>query len=160
MPNTSALYRNLVPVTTALFALTGCPRSTPSSVKLPVFDGQQALRHVAAQVELGPRFTGRPGHAAALDYYEDHLLGCGLSVERRPFTLEVHNEDLTFTNLVAFWPKAEPPRAPRVLLAAHFDSRPWADQDPDPAHRNQPIDGANDGASGVAVLLELARTFA
>lgn len=48
----------------------------------------------------------------------------------------------------------------RILLLAHYDTRPWADEDPDPAYHNTPIEGANDGASGVAVLLEVARNIA
>lgn len=94
------------------------------------------------------------GHAACLSYLTSTLGEFADSVRQQAF---VHNgyggEILQLSNVVASW---KPARKERILLCAHWDSRPRADQDENPQRRNEPILGANDGASGVAVLLELA----
>jgi Zn-dependent M28 family amino/carboxypeptidase len=78
-------------------------------------------------------------------------------VERQSFTDSTLGRPLRLTNVIArFGPGAAGGAGPRIVLCAHWDSRPWADQDPDPARRDRPVPGANDGASGVAVLLEVA----
>ncbi len=81
----------------------------------------------------------------------------GGRVERQEFSDSALGRPVPLVNLVArFGPSA----GPRILFGAHWDSRPVADRDPDPARRSQPVPGANDGASGVAVLLELAEALA
>jgi len=123
----------------------------------PVFDGSRALGDVEKQLAFGPRTLGSPAHAQALAWMETELTGAGWTVEIQ----ESAYGEYTLRNLVAHRDPASGPvdERPWILLGAHCDSRFWADQDPDPAQREQPVPGANDGASGVAVLLELGRVL-
>ncbi len=125
----------------------------------PYFDGRAAFELLQAQTALGPRYPGSPGHAAMTSFLEDHLqpLAHELTVQtvRRPHPYR--SDTLEIVNYLARFNTASPVR---LLLLAHYDTRAVADQDPDPANRDQPILGANDGASGVAVLLQLARLLA
>jgi len=122
----------------------------------PVFDGRRALDHVVRQCAFGPRNPGSEGHTACLAFLEKRFDELGVRVTRQPFryTLPGGDKPLEMTNLVVSF---RPQETRRVLLAAHWDTRPWADRETDPALRERPIAGANDGASGVAVLLEVAR---
>ena len=115
------------------------------------FDGQRAWRDVQTQVAFGPRIPGTDSHAAALSWMQRELVAAGWQVQIRSATAMGH----PIQNLVA----ARSDQAPQIILGAHYDSRLQADRDPDPGLRTQPAPGANDGASGVAVLLELARTL-
>jgi glutaminyl-peptide cyclotransferase len=106
-------------------------------------------------VEFGPRVPGMPGHAAQLEWMTRYLGERADSVEQQPFThVTVAGATLHMTNVFA---RFRPELPTRVLLLAHWDTRPGADQDD--TRQDQPIPGANDGASGVAVLLELANTL-
>ncbi len=122
----------------------------------PVFDENLAWKQLLAQCDFGPRPPGSEAHQLCLQYLENELRRFTSHVERQDFfgLNPVTNETVPLTNLVAHF---FPDRSRRLLLCAHWDTRPWADQDPDPANRDKPIIGANDGASGVAVLLEIAR---
>ena len=124
----------------------------------PEVDGARAQARVVHQVEAGPRVPGSAAHARILDWLTGELARLGGRVERQSFVDSTLGRPLALTNVIArFGPGARgSPAAPRVVLCAHWDSRPWADQDPDSAYRGRPVPGANDGASGVAVLLEVA----
>jgi glutaminyl-peptide cyclotransferase len=127
---------------------------------VPAFDGERALAHVRRQVAFGPRIPGTAGHARQLDWMEDTLRPLADTVLRQPFVWtdpQDSTRTLAGTNLVASFAVGEGQRA---VLAAHFDTRPAADRDPVPARRGLPVPGANDGGSGVAVLVELARHLA
>jgi len=114
------------------------------------FDGHRAYRDVLAQVKIGPRVAGSAGAAATRAYIESQLAAAGWPAQEQHFRFR----SVPLANIVTG------SSAPgRILLGAHYDTRPWADHDPNPANRHRPILGANDGASGVAVLLELARLF-
>jgi Zn-dependent M28 family amino/carboxypeptidase len=115
------------------------------------FDGLRAFADVQRQVEFGPRIPGSAAHASALDWMESELIAAGWQVHRQAAESLGH----PIVNLVATRSAAPP----QVLIGAHYDSRLQADRDPNPELRSQPVPGANDGASGVAVLLELARTL-
>jgi len=121
----------------------------------PLFDGAGAFAFLTAQTDFGPRTPNSEAHARCLAYLEAELAKSAETVVMQNFVEQGYdNETLRLTNVFAsFNAKAEK----RVLLLAHWDSRPRADQDPNPANRTKPVLGANDGASGVAVLLELAR---
>lgn len=120
----------------------------------PAFDGAAAYELLAKQVSFGPRVPGSPGHAEQLAWMEAYLRERADSVELQQFThVTKSGTALELTNVIA---RFRPEARDRVLLLAHWDTRPTADHDPDPAKRDQPILGANDGASGVAVLLQLA----
>lgn len=125
----------------------------------PRFSGERAFAHVEEQVGFGPRISGAEGHAAARAYFLEVLQRHADRVTEIPFTYVTPDgaDTLRGYNIFASF---EPERRPRVMLAAHYDTRPEADRDPDPARRTEPVPGANDGASGVAVLLELARHLA
>ncbi|MBU0490520.1 MAG: M28 family peptidase [Chloroflexi bacterium] len=117
------------------------------------FDGQRAYQDVLAQCDIGPRPAGSEGNARCAAYIIDQLRGAGWAVETQEFVYQ----GVQCRNVIA---KAGPTGGDHiVLLGAHFDTRLYADHDPDQANWQQPVMGANDGASGVAVLLELARTL-
>lgn len=134
----------------ALF-LPACGGSKAESDGPADFQGEDALRWAAWQVGLGPRIPGTPAHEEAIEGIAARLDDLGWSVERQEFVY--HATELT--NLVA---RREPDTTGLVILGAHFDTRPIADHDSQDPTR--PVPGANDGASGAAVLLELARVLA
>lgn len=122
----------------------------------PAFDGREAQGWIARQCALGPRVPGTTSHARWVRMVTTYLDSLRVPVRREEFSRPspLGPDTLRLTNLIA---SIRPGVRPRLLLGAHWDSRPWADADPDPAMRNLPVPGANDGASGVAVLLVLAR---
>ncbi len=133
----------------SLFLSINCSKS------LPQFNAHRAFSHVEQQCSFGPRNPGSDAHQKAKQYLLNSLNELTNLVSTQEF---IHfdsslKKELMLTNIVAtFYPEEKE----RILLCAHWDSRPWADQDPQVENRTQPILGANDGASGVAVLLELA----
>jgi glutaminyl-peptide cyclotransferase len=135
------------------------PESTASG-GLPVFDGARAFADLRAQVAFGPRVPGSEAHARCREYMVSVLRPLADRVDGQPFRA-VHPrfpDGLSLTNVIArFALDAYPQESRRLALVAHWDCRPWADESSDPRDRDQPILGADDGASGVAVLLELAR---
>jgi len=134
-----------------------------SDASSPAFDGQKAFAHLEAQVAFGPRNPGSDGHAACLTYLRDQLGAVTDSVELQPFTHKsiqmAPGKSFSMTNVIGLIESASGAKARKVVLLAHWDTRPVADRDSDSANRKRPILGANDGASGVAVLLELARVL-
>lgn len=132
-------------------AVIGCSRAADN------FDENRAFGLLEKQVDLGPRYPGSSGHEAAASFIESQLKSYADSVSSQEFSEVVNGKTVRMHNIIAHFN----PRAKRwVLLAAHWDTRPIADQEIDPDKKKMPIVGANDGASGVAVLLELARVFA
>jgi glutaminyl-peptide cyclotransferase len=115
------------------------------------FDGERALKDVEIQVALGPRFTGSEGNASALIWMREELESAGWNTRIQKSEMLGH----PIQNLIAYRDN----ESPNIILAAHYDTRQVADNDPDPGKRTEPVPGANDGASGVAVLLELARVL-
>lgn len=121
------------------------------------FSADSAYQYLKHQVDFGPRVPNTEAHRRAGEWLSSELRRHGASVSDQ------------FADLVAFdgtvlkarniFGQYNPEAQSRLLLLAHWDTRPWADQDPDPANHSKANDGANDGASGVAVLLELARQF-
>jgi hypothetical protein len=112
------------------------------------FTGELAYQHVVEQMQYIPRHTGTEGWRACGDYILAQFAAAGWAAEAQPFTYM----DTECRNLIG-----KRGDGPLLILGAHYDSRKRADQDPDPNKRNLPVPAANDGASGVAVLLELAR---
>lgn len=115
-----------------------------------IFDGQRAYADVVYQVNLGPRTPGSPAHAQTVAWIRAELERAGWQVSVQ----ETEWNGQPVRNLVA----RRSNDAPFLLLGAHYDSRPVADRDPGP-ESSLPVPGANDGASGVAILLELARSL-
>jgi hypothetical protein len=121
-------------------------------------DGARALDRVRVQVEAGPRVPGTPAHRTIQGWIAAEITRLGGAVELQAFTDTSLGHRLELTNVIGhFGPARSPGR--RIALLAHWDSRPWCDQDPDSAHRDEALPGANDGASGVAVLLEVAEVM-
>jgi len=115
------------------------------------FSGEEALAHVKTQMDFGPRITGTEAHTAMGDWLIHTLSDQGWEVFIQPFD---PLENIKARNILAV-----SGAGPAVVIGAHYDTRIFADADPDPASRSQPVPGANDGASGVAVLMELARSL-
>lgn len=131
---------------------------TPVNRPVVMFDQDSAYAFVARQVAFGPRTPGSEAHARCADYLYACLAAWADTVMRQPFEAERWDgQPMRGENLIASFALE---KTPRVLLAAHWDSRPYADQEEDAALRQTPIDGANDGASGVGILLEVARALA
>ncbi|MFA6468641.1 MAG: M28 family peptidase [Bacteroidota bacterium] len=120
----------------------------------PAFDGEKAFTLLKAQTDFGPRNPNSEGHKRCLYFLENELRMHADIVTLQQFSHKGYNETLFLTNIFA---QFNPAAKQRLLLVAHWDTRPRAEEDADPAKKDQPIIGANDGASGVAVLLELAR---
>jgi glutaminyl-peptide cyclotransferase len=146
----------------ARVAATGTVQPPPSSTStnVPVssatagiktFNGKAAWQDVAYQVNLGARVPGSTAHQKAVDWMVSETKKAGWAAEIQSGTVQGH----AYQNVVAKRGTGKP----WIILGAHYDSRLVADQDPDPAKRSQPVPGANDGASGVAVMLELARVL-
>ena len=123
---------------------------------VPNFDKGNAFRYLVEQCEFGPRNPGSNGYKQCLDYLQKTLVGFADTILLQPFVLDdfVNEKSYDLTNIIARFKVGAPQQ---LLIGAHWDTRPWADEDPDTEKRNDPIIGANDGASGVAVILELAR---
>ncbi len=148
-----------------IFLLSSCGKEPGKEVKplyqleknynIPKFDADNAYKQVEAQVKFGPRNPNSAGHAECLAYLENHLKPYADTLVLQPFTYPGYDgETLQLTNLVA---KFNPNAKNRIIFCAHWDTRPRAEHAKIPADTNKPILGANDGASGVGVLLEFAR---
>lgn len=136
-------------------AVSTADSATAAAVAAPAFDEAEAWTFLKHQVALGPRVPGTEAHRRCAVWLAATLQSYGAVVERDTFSYrDPSGRVWPLENILG---KMGPAGPGRILLVAHWDSRPWADMDPDPARRTQPIPGANDGASGVAVLLEVAR---
>lgn len=126
------------------------------AVSVPTFSGDSAMSAARRQVTFGPRVPGTAAHRACADWLSATLSRYGAVVVDTIVTARnpVTGAAVPVRNIMASF---APEKTSRVMLLAHYDTRPWADEDPDAGVHNIPIDGANDGASGVAVALEVAR---
>jgi hypothetical protein len=133
------------------------PSPPASLASVPEFLGDRAFSSLLGQTAFGPRNPGSSGHQGCLRYLANELRDAGAEVQLQDFTVAGYDgEPLALTNIVASYGAG---LTRRILLCAHWDTRPRAEQDENKDRRRFPIIGANDGASGVAVLLELARLF-
>lgn len=131
-------------------APTATPQPTPTAASVR-FDGQRAYADVLTQVAFGERTPGSEGHAEVQEWMRAELESAGWVVEIQESEAMGH----PIQNVVAKRGDGNP----QIILGAHYDSRMFADKDPDPSNHTKPVPAANDGASGVAVLLELARVL-
>lgn len=122
---------------------------------IPSFNADSAYHFVAEQLSFGPRTPGSEAHQNCLNFLEKTLKRFTPDVQIQTFKTRLFSgEIIEGNNIIASF---QPEKKNRILLCAHWDSRPFADQDDDPANHDKPLQGANDGASGVGVLLEIAR---
>ena len=118
------------------------------------FDSSKAMELTRQQCEFGPRVPGTPAHAKCADWLMTTLQASCDTVIMQTGTVQTATEgSLGIKNIIGI---INPDASQRLLLMAHWDTRPWADNDPDAANHRKPVMGANDGASGVGVLLQLA----
>lgn len=122
---------------------------------VPTFNKDSAYTYVKRQVDFGPRVPGSDAHKACGEWLSNKLTAFGATVTRQNFKGQLFTgEKFDATNIIGSY---NPDKKKRILLAAHWDSRFMADEDKDNAKKNEAILGADDGGSGVAVLLEIAR---
>ena len=144
--------------------LSGCDSATTTEAPPPVqktslpapdFQVDSAYSFVEQQVAFGPRVPNTSAHQACEEYLVNQLTSFGADVQVQEFEAEAYDgTSLQLSNIIgSFYPE----QRKRILLAAHWDTRPFADKDAE--RTDEPIDGANDGASGVGVLLEIARAL-
>ena len=121
----------------------------------PVFNADSAYSYCEAQCAFGPRTMNSEAHEACGKWIAEKFASFGMAVSTQKADLKGFDGTiLKSTNIIASF---KPEVTNRILLCAHWDSRPWADNDPDEANHKKPVMAANDGASGVAVMLEVAR---
>ena len=131
------------------------PAPQAKQVVIPQFTADTAYNYVAKQLEFGPRVPGSEAHKQSAEWFIDFFNKKADTVYVQDFRTRLYNGNgIDGKNIIAVF---NPEAKKRILLAAHWDSRPFADHDPDEKNWNTPIDGANDGASGVGVLMEIAR---
>lgn len=151
-----------------LASMAGCRQGTTASattqpaaeraVASSVFNADSAYAYVAQQVQYGPRVPGSDASKQCEAWIAEKLSQFGASDIQQQRT-RITAWDGTTLDICNISARFNPDAKRRVLLLAHWDSRPWADQETDPKLRRQPIPGANDGASGVGVIMELARVY-
>lgn len=134
-----------------LIAQAGC------QTKTPIFSGDNAFKHLVKQCSFGPRDPGSAGHKNTLNYYLETFKGLADTVFTQSFEDVMPRTGATvkMSNVIA---QFNPRSSKQIMISAHWDTRPWADYG-SIMRRNIPILGANDGASGVAVIIELAYIF-
>ena len=127
------------------------------NVRVPAFNADSAYAFIEKQLSFGFRIPGTASHAECKQWLSNILGGYGADVMLQDFTVSFQDvENVTATNIIA---QINPEKTRRIMLSAHWDSRSVADKDKDAAVRKDPIPGADDGGSGVGVLLEIARTI-
>lgn len=125
------------------------------SAAVSTFDGNGAFEMTRQQCEFGPRVPGTAAHAKCAEWLTSTLqASCDTVMVQTGTVQTARSGQLGIKNIIGI---INPEASQRLLLMAHWDTRPWADNDPDPANHGKPVMGANDGASGVGVLLQLAR---
>ncbi len=122
---------------------------------VPEFNADSAYSYTQKQLEFGYRIPNTPAHRATAEYLQKELARHGAEVTPQTAKVTAYDgTELDITNIIGSF---SPEKQKRILLMAHWDSRPYADNDPEPANHRKPIPGADDGAASVAVLLEIAR---
>ena len=143
--------------------LCGCGTTKKQVEQQPIvniqFNADSAYQFCAAQCDFGPRTMNSEAHERCAQWISQKFQQYGYTVELQKADLKGYDGTiLKSTNIIASSQPSTPnSQLPKVLICAHWDSRPWADHDPDSANWRKPVMAANDGASGVAVMLELAR---
>jgi hypothetical protein len=155
----------ITPVTLALMNMSSPTRRSSSNQQKQAkagkqsevagFDGARAYTYLVEQSKLGPRISGTEANQKLRDRMAQHFKDCGGEVTRQPFEAPhpITGNPVAMENIVGSW-NTDQPR--RVVIGAHFDTRPNPDEETNPRRKNMVFLGANDGGSGIAVLMELA----
>ncbi len=155
-----------LPFCLSVFLLLSCGNTKKSTAETetvqktvgPAFVADSAYLFCQQQCDFGPRTMNSEAHDRCGEWIAEKFRQYGMEVTLQRADLPGYDgTKLKSTNIIAAY---RPELTPRLLLCAHWDSRPWADNDPDEANRRKPVMAANDGASGVAVMLEVARLLA
>jgi hypothetical protein len=129
--------------------------ATKAALVSPPFDADSSYQYVAEQTAFGPRVPNTKNHSDCRAYLANKMKAYGaVTILQDCYLTSWDGSKLKATNILASY---NPEKKQRILLCSHWDSRPWADQDANSANWHKPIDGANDGASGVGVLMEIGR---
>ena len=123
---------------------------------IPEFNSQSAFKELVKQCQFGPRNPGSVGHQNALAYFNDFFRKTADTTFVQEFqdVMPRTRKEVKMSNIIA---RFNPGSDQHIMISAHWDTRPWAENSVSIMRKNQPIIGANDGASGVAVILEIAR---
>ncbi len=142
----------------AFLAIIGC---SGDLIKPPDFNGDRAYQYLKDQVNFGPRVPGTPASEKCRDYLYHFFDSLKIAVDSQEFNFfdPYSSKEIRMVNVIASVTPQGTDTRQRVVLMAHYDSRPRAEHSADPAMQDRPIDGADDGASGVAVLMELGNLF-
>jgi glutaminyl-peptide cyclotransferase len=157
-------YKIQIFIVLICIGMMGCPGNDKPEkitkverVAAPIFNADSAYGFVNAQVKFGPRVPNTIPHVKCGDYLINTFKKYGAKVTVQSFEAKAFDgKNLKLRNITASY---NPEASKRIILTAHWDTRPFADQDPEKSYYNKPIDGANDGGSGVGVLLEVARAI-
>lgn len=152
----------MLPLMAALLAMTACKSAKKTDTEAdtavpagPAFNADSAYAFCAEQCAFGPRTMNSEAHDRCAEWIIGKFRQYGCDVIEQKADLKGYDgTTLRSNNIIAQY---KPELTTRILLCAHWDSRPWADNDPDSANWRKPVMAANDGASGVAVMLEVAR---
>ena len=136
---------------------TGCSKKA-AVIERPSFCADSAYAYIEKQMAFGPRVPNSASHMQCAVWLIEQLRACGAEVElQKGFMPDYRGNNQQIYNIIGHFYTAETASRPRVLLGAHYDTRPWCDEEQDYQDRFYNVPGANDGASGVGVLLEVAR---
>ena len=140
--------------------LTACGKgsSDTKTVTHPAFSADSAYAYIQAQMDFGPRVPNSAAHAQCALWLSEQLKACGADVSFQIGNMtDYRGHQQQVCNIIAHFSVPQYANRPHILLGAHYDTRPWCDEEPLHADRMYNVPGANDGASGVGVLLEVAR---
>ena len=154
------VFSYLLPLTSYLLFSCGLRKQTTADTETqsaigPAFNADSAFLFCQQQCDFGPRTMNSQAHDLCEQWIISKFKGYGMTVIPQKCELKGYDgTTLHSTNIIASY---RPELTDRILLCAHWDCRPWADNDPDEANWHKPVLAANDAASGVAVMLEIAR---
>ena len=140
-----------------LVGLVSCSKKQ-TVIDRPSFDSDSAYAYIEAQMAFGPRVPNSKAHNDCAVWFIQQLRARGAKVELQRGQMPDYRGNMQqIYNIIAHFNTPETATRPRILIGAHYDTRPWCDEEPEYADRFYNVPGANDGASGVGVLLEVAR---
>ena len=147
----------IINVVVLALALSSCGKKAVI-IERPAFSSDSAYSYVEKQLSFGPRVPNSAAHMQCAVWLIEQLRACGAEVElQKGFIPDYRGNNQQIYNIIGHFHNSETANRPRILLCAHYDTRPWCDEEPIYTDRYYNVPGANDGASGVGILLEVAR---